>query len=629
MIVSEQSPTKTYAYSGPGVYAFPFQVTTETDVRVRYTDANGVVTDLGYLADYSVTLVAGGDSGGSISNTTNLGTGGSLLIYRHLPLTQLTDWVNAGPIDMEVLENDFDRITLILQQMNSTLTKELSVVNWKGSWTTGVAYEADNVVQTADYNLYACVVVHTAGATFAGDLSKGYWRLAADLSVVVTSATNAATSETNAATSETNAANSETNAANSATLAQQAIADSHVLAGGSGIDVVNSGTSPITTTMSLATGSDEASNSVDWNSVDAAKAGCSRYLITGDSPNGPGGSGHYYPFTFEHVHKNGSGDMTQFAIGYGRDRMLMRHRIGGVWSEWAKHIITAPVSENEGSQIDFDAAPNSGLSSMAIDVYGVSASVNNFRMLQRAADNSRRTLTFPAVDGTAWTSGNDGAGSGLDADKLDGLQGSSYLLKSGGSMSGDISFAASTGQGVRIGGEPVLWENGGQLQFGPNNANKSLAIQGHWHTYLVDNAASGWTGMELFANTDGYFRPLTNNFFYLGTGSKAFKEVNSYSYVTASDERLKDISDLGDTSWIYDLEPIAYTWKDKPTGTRYGFGAQTTYNLMPDKTANLVDKPDKSEDPWGMQPDQLIPLLLNETKILRQRIEKLEAQVRQ
>jgi len=38
-----------------------------------------------------------------------------------------------------------------------------------------------------------------------------------------------------------------------------------------------------------------------------------------------------------------------------------------------------------------------------------------------------RTITLPDATGTVWTSGNDGSGSGLDADLLDGQQGSYYL----------------------------------------------------------------------------------------------------------------------------------------------------------------------------------------------------------
>src|SRR5687767_6004615 len=41
--------------------------------------------------------------------------------------------------------------------------------------------------------------------------------------------------------------------------------------------------------------------------------------------------------------------------------------------------------------------------------------------------------------GTVWTSANDGAGSGLDADTLDGQQGAAFAAASHGHAVGDIS----------------------------------------------------------------------------------------------------------------------------------------------------------------------------------------------
>ena len=81
----------------------------------------------------------------------------------------------------------------------------------------------------------------------------------------------------------------------------------------------------------------------------------------------------------------------------------------------------------EGGQIDFKAAPESGLSDHSIDIYSPSAGSQYFRVLQRDGSNIPRALEVPRVDGTFWTSGNDGAGSGLDADTLDGTHGNSFL----------------------------------------------------------------------------------------------------------------------------------------------------------------------------------------------------------
>lgn len=87
--------------------------------------------------------------------------------------------------------------------------------------------------------------------------------------------------------------------------------------------------------------------------------------------------------------------------------------------------------------------------------------------------------------------------------------------------------------------------------------------------------------------------------------------------IQTSDERLKDIEDIGDVSWLYDLEPIAYRWKKDGSQLRYGFGAQTTFEKMPDKDAALVQTED---DQWGMAPDQLIAPML---KLIQQQAETI------
>ncbi len=359
-------------------------------------------------------------------------------------------------------------------------------------------------------------------------------------------------------------------------------------------------------------GADEASSSVDWNSLDVAKAGCSRYLLHGSNPNGPPENIWFFAFTFEYGSKNGDGDLTMLAVSRDSQAMYIRRRLSGSWSEWAKFAIMSPQSGNEGEQLNFESSPSSGLSHLALDVYGTSSSNNHFRMLQRASDDTSRVLDFPIVNGTVWTNGNDGAGSGLDADKLDGLQGSDYLPKSGGTITGTLNVNGT----YKISGYNAISFSNPYIDFGDTLTRSRL--QGAV-IYLQSTIGSIWYDGDVFT-------PQDDNICSLGLSSARWTKIFAVNgTIDTSDERLKDIKDIGDTSWVYDLKPIAYTWKDKPCGTRYGFGAQTTYKLMPDKTANLVNKPDNQDDTWGMQPDQLIPVLLNEMKILRQRIEQLEA----
>lgn len=82
---------------------------------------------------------------------------------------------------------------------------------------------------------------------------------------------------------------------------------------------------------------------------------------------------------------------------------------------------TKVAAINEGGQIDFAAAPLSGLGNSYIDVVSDRSGYANFRMMQRTSSNEFVGLVFPPVSGTVFSSGNMGVGSGLDAEKLGGM----------------------------------------------------------------------------------------------------------------------------------------------------------------------------------------------------------------
>jgi len=93
-------------------------------------------------------------------------------------------------------------------------------------------------------------------------------------------------------------------------------------------------------------GADMSSESVDWNSVDAARSGCSSYLLRGSNPNGPGGSGYYYSFTFEFAHKDGTGNITQLAVGYNMNNLYIRYRYYNTWTKWIE-LLSAASDQNK------------------------------------------------------------------------------------------------------------------------------------------------------------------------------------------------------------------------------------------------------------------------------------------
>lgn len=114
-------------------------------------------------------------------------------------------------------------------------------------------------------------------------------------------------------------------------------------------------------------------------------------------------------------------------------------------------------------------------------------------------DTSRAPLASPNFSGTPtvagaliWHAGNDGAGSGLDADLLDGYQASSFALLTGATFTGDITTYRSGAPGTGVlylgnSGTKYLWYDGTRYVL----ANAPLYLAG---SFLADGTIRGNAG---------------------------------------------------------------------------------------------------------------------------------------
>lgn len=224
-----------------------------------------------------------------------------------------------------------------------------------------------------------------------------------------------------------------------------------------------------------------------------------------------------------------------------------------------------------------------------------------------------------------WTSGNDGSGSGLDADLLDGYHSDNFVRKGGLGYSGYYSLDAwlefvGTGDGI-------YWSGG---------------TGGGWHIYPQSTSymrfrsgVSGGSGIR--CNTNGTDRNYiywntANEIGFLTTGGTwAFKcdnsgNVTATGNVTAySDIRLKtDIEPIeGALDRVSKLEGVEYTRKS--TGEReIGFIAQDVIEHEP----TLVDVVDASTEEQDALPDLHVMKYQNTTALLVEAVKELSAEVK-
>lgn len=111
------------------VFPFAFKVFTAADLRVVNTSALGIESDLVLDVDYTVTLNADQDNdpGGSITRLAALPTGQRLTITSDVEALQPLVLTNNGGFYPRVINDAFDKITIIAQQLIEQVGRSLKL----------------------------------------------------------------------------------------------------------------------------------------------------------------------------------------------------------------------------------------------------------------------------------------------------------------------------------------------------------------------------------------------------------------------------------------------------------------------------------------------------------------------
>jgi hypothetical protein len=127
MTISTTTARNTYNGSGTtGPFAFTWKIFAAADLRVVKRSSSGAETVLAYPTDYSVAGVGDG-SGGSITLTTALAVGETLVIRRLPSLVQPTALRNQGTYFPATLEDQLDRLLMQVQGIQDDVDRAVKV----------------------------------------------------------------------------------------------------------------------------------------------------------------------------------------------------------------------------------------------------------------------------------------------------------------------------------------------------------------------------------------------------------------------------------------------------------------------------------------------------------------------
>ena len=251
-----------------------------------------------------------------------------------------------------------------------------------------------------------------------------------------------------------------------------------------------------------------------------------------------------------------------------------------------------------------------------------------------------------------WTSGNDGSGSGLDADTVDGVQASSFLRSdTADTASGKITMSTGIARSAHNNGHlEGSYNNVGSNDYRSNPiytigssynpASTTLGNMygiGYSHTNASFIGFAGSSGWGMYVASDGDARVYLS-----GETGEGYFTGNITAY--ASDERLKTNVTTIDNALdkVCQLRGVEYDWVDNIT-SEYDFHpssmhetgviAQNVQKVIPDAVceapmnANYTAKSGKDHEFLTVDKEKIIPVLIEAIKELKEEVNDLKTQL--
>ncbi len=235
-------------YTGNGSatqFPFSFKVFSASDVLVVRTDLVGVESSLVLGTDYTVALNADQDAnpGGTITATTAPATGYLITATSQVQNLQPVTLTNQGAFYPKVINDAFDRLTILAQQNAEQIGRSVKVPISSSVTPDSLIAQLTADAATAAAAAGSASASETAAAASQGAAAGSATAAAASATAADASATAAAASESAAAASATTAANMATSASNHAATATTQAGNAATSATGAANSATAAGTS--------------------------------------------------------------------------------------------------------------------------------------------------------------------------------------------------------------------------------------------------------------------------------------------------------------------------------------------------------------------------------------------------
>ena len=194
-------------YTGNGTqtaFTYPFPIFNDADLEV-YVDSTPELLN----TDFTV-VGAGLSAGGNITFTAPPASGSLITLRRNIAVQRISDFQQSGVLRAKVLNDELDRLTAEIQQIEEQTTRSLRLKPFDADVNLELPDKATRMDRVLSFDQNGQPVAST---TTLAAIEGGAVNAAASAAAAAISETSAATSATNAATSETNAASSATAAA--------------------------------------------------------------------------------------------------------------------------------------------------------------------------------------------------------------------------------------------------------------------------------------------------------------------------------------------------------------------------------------------------------------------------------